>query len=261
MAIWCYIAPMITQILEQLNFSKNEARIYETLLANGESSVSAIASRSGVNRRNVYDSLNRLIEKGVTFEILQKGENRYQAVDPKKLMELIKEKEHSLEKVMPELEAMYQETNKTDATYVYRGIEGWKNYMREIIRIGGDVYTIGAKGAWGDKRIASFYDQFAKEVQKKKIVFHAIFDDSARNAIPSVLDMSANKFFSPAQSTNSAIEILKDRIVIFSNIKPGEIDERATYTVIVNQQIADSFRIWFKFMWNTLPADKKKISK
>ncbi len=252
---------MFTDVLTQLNFSKNEARIYESLLSEGEMSVSKIAVHSGVNRRNVYDSLNRLIEKGVVFEILQTGENRYQAVDPKKLMELIKEKETALEKIMPDLEAKYRVINKTDATYVYRGLEGWKNYMREILRAGEDVHTLGAKGAWGDKRIASFYDQFVKEVRRKNITFYAIFDHEARAAVPSVLDMSDNKFFPSSRSTNSAVEILKDRIIIFSNIEPGVIDESATYTVIVNQNIADSFRTWFKVIWETLPSEKKSVSK
>ena len=252
---------MVTEVLTQLNFSKNEARIYEALINDGEMSVSKIAVRSGVNRRNVYDSLNRLIEKGVVFEILQTEENRYQAVDPKKLVELIKEKEVALEKILPELEEKYSKTTRADATYVYRGVEGWKNYMREIIRIGGDVHTLGAKGAWGDARIAPFYEQFVKEVHRKKITFYAIFDHEARASVPSVLDMSDNKFFPASLSTDSAVEILKDRIIIFSNIEPGVIDEKATYTVIVNQEIADSFRTWFKLIWETLPAEKKRISK
>lgn len=252
---------MFTDVLTQLNFSKNEARIYEALLSDGEMSVSKIAVRSGVNRRNVYDSLNRLIEKGVVFEILQSDENRYQAVDPKKLMELIKEKETALNKILPELEAKYRVTNNTDATYVYRGLEGWKNYMREILRIGGDVYTLGAKGAWGDKRIAPFYEQFEKEIQRKEITFYAIFDHEARNKIPSVLSMSDNRFLAPGYSTSSAIEILKDRIVIFSNIELGIIDESATYTVIVNQNVADSFRTWFKLIWEATSTEKKSVMK
>lgn len=250
---------MITEILSQLNFSKNEARIYESLLSEGELSVSKIAARASINRRNVYDSLNRLIEKGVVFEILQGDENRYQAVDPKKLMELLKEKEQKLEQIMPELEAMYEEKRHDDATYVYRGIEGWKNYMRELLRIGGPVYTIGAKGAWSDQRISTFYEQFAKEAKRKNIQFYCLYDDIGHKAASNVLEMSENKFFSSTDSTSSAIEILKDRVIIFSNIGGTEIDEGATYTVIVNQKIAESFTIWFKLLWDATAPKNKRI--
>ncbi len=251
---------MFNDVLTQLNFAKNEARIYETLLSDGESSVSQIATRAGINRRNVYDSLNRLIEKGVVFEIFQGDENRYQAVDPSKLMELLKEKEHKLEKILPQMQSLYQGTKHADAVYVYRGIEGWKNYMREILRIGGTVYTLGAKGAWGDKRISVFYDQFAKEAKRKGIKFYCIYDHEGKNAPASVRDVSVNKFFPADQSTDSAVEILEDRIIIFSNIGSGEIDEKATYTVVVNKHIADSFRTWFKIMWEATPPKGKKVS-
>ena len=66
-----------TDLFIQLGLAKNEARIYETLLAEGESSVGEIAKKSQVHRRNVYDSLNRLVEKGLVFEIIQSKENRY----------------------------------------------------------------------------------------------------------------------------------------------------------------------------------------
>ncbi|HEY0907780.1 MAG TPA: helix-turn-helix domain-containing protein [Candidatus Paceibacterota bacterium] len=248
---------MIVETLTELNFSKNEAKIYETLLIDGELPVSKIAVRAGINRRNVYDSVNRLVEKGVAFEILQGAENRYQAVDPRKLMEIVKEKESKLEKIIPSLESLYQGARRDDSIYVYRGIEGWKNYMRELLRVGGDIYTLGAKGAWGDKRISSFYEQFEREAKRKKIRFFAIFDHEARHAIPSVLSMSSNKFFGPDLSTNSAIEILEDRIIIFSSIRPGEIDEKATYTVIANKAIADSMRTWFQIIWKATPEENK----
>ena len=51
---------MYTELFQQLGLVKNEARIYEALLKEGESSVGEIAVKSKVHRRNVYDTLNRL---------------------------------------------------------------------------------------------------------------------------------------------------------------------------------------------------------
>jgi sugar-specific transcriptional regulator TrmB len=45
--------------LESLGLAKNEARIYEALLREGELGVSDISLKSGVHRRNAYDSLNQ----------------------------------------------------------------------------------------------------------------------------------------------------------------------------------------------------------
>jgi len=87
---------MYADTFESLGLSPNEAKIYETLLYAGEAGVSEISVKSKVHRRNVYDALSRLVEKGLVFTIFQKGENRYQSVTPDKLMEILREKERQL---------------------------------------------------------------------------------------------------------------------------------------------------------------------
>ena len=127
---------MYQELLENLGLAKNEAKIYETLLIEGESSIGHIADKSLVHRRNVYDSIKRLIEKGLVFEIIETKENRYQAVDPKKLAEVIEEKQTALNSAMPNLEKLFSGKPMTEAVTIYPGLEGWKNYMRDILRIG-----------------------------------------------------------------------------------------------------------------------------
>jgi len=56
------------EALQEVDLSQNEARIYETLVDLGEIGVAEIAQESGVNRRNVYDIMDRLQEKGLVFE-------------------------------------------------------------------------------------------------------------------------------------------------------------------------------------------------
>ena len=73
---------MYEQTLQQIGLSKNEARIYETLLREGDSAVGHLAVKSQVHRRNVYDSLRRLVDRGLVFEILGHSESVYSAAEP-----------------------------------------------------------------------------------------------------------------------------------------------------------------------------------
>ncbi len=50
--------------------SLNEARIYEIMLSLGEVNVNEIFVKSGVHRRNVFDSLNKLIENGLATQFI-----------------------------------------------------------------------------------------------------------------------------------------------------------------------------------------------
>ena len=156
--------------------SPNEGKIYETLLERGESSVSDIATKAGIHRRNVYDAIQRLIDKGLVFQILSPSENSYNAVDPDKLIELLKEKEDALNKAMPELKKKFGERLAPEEAYIYRGYEGQKNVWRDILRVGQDSYFIGAKGSWFDPHLDAGRDAFFREANRKKIKFIQLFD-------------------------------------------------------------------------------------
>ena len=246
---------MYTEVFQQLGLSKNEARIYETLLIAGELSIGQIATKSQVNRRNVYDSMNRLLEKGLVFEILESRESRYQAVDPEKLRELIKEKEKILLDILPDLNRFYKEKPHNDAVYIYRGIEGWRNYMRDIIRLGEDFYCIGAKGAWWEPRLQHFMPQFKKEAKRKKIGYYHLFDNEIKELGHEVLKNVGDnyKFFPKGYSTPAAIDFFGDRVNICSTLHVGGVADDVSITVIVNPVIANSMRTWFKFMWDFCP--------
>jgi sugar-specific transcriptional regulator TrmB len=246
---------MYLEIFQKLGLVKNEARIYETLLKEGESPVGHISTKSKVHRRNVYDTLNRLIEKGLVFEIAQEKENRYKAVDPNKLMELIQEKQNILEKVMPDLQSLYAGTPHDEEIFIYRGPEGWKNYMRDMLEVGEDAYFIAAKGGWLDDRVKHFFPTFKEKAKAKGIEYFHLFDHEVKKDCPQIIPhVGGNyKFLPKGYSTPAAIDIFGSHVNIISGMKLGGLEEEFSLTVIVNQQIADAFRVWFKFMWDFCP--------
>jgi sugar-specific transcriptional regulator TrmB len=84
---------MHLEILTEIGLSQNEAKIYENLLNLGESNIAQIALKSKIHRRNVYDNIDRLIEKGLIYQVIGKGDSTYKPVDPNKLSEIINEKQ------------------------------------------------------------------------------------------------------------------------------------------------------------------------
>lgn len=239
-------------IFQDLGLAKNEARIYEALLHDGESGVGSISVKSGVHRRNVYDSLNRLSERGLVFERITAAEHLYQATDPKKLIELIREKEEKVQQVLPELEALYQTVPHTDDVVIYRGIEGWKNYLRDIIRIGEDVYTIGAKGTWQDERLTHVRTQTMREAKTKDIRMFWLFDHGVQDAHEQFREEGfhiESRHLPPGFDTKTSIDIFGDHVVIVTDPTPGHIAEDMSFTVLINQHTADAFRTWFGILW------------
>lgn len=242
---------MFKETLEELGLSPNEAKIYEGLLKLGQASVPDISAKIGVHKRNVYDVIPKLLQKGLIYQIAGK-ENNYAAVSPEKLSDLIWEKQDKLKAILPQLNRQFKKTATNEAVYIYKGVEGFKNYLRDILEVGEDVYFIGAKGGWFDKDLQPFIKKFLKDAKKKKIKYYHIFDHAVKAKAPELLPILGKpyKFLPEKYSTTGAIDIFGDHIVTFSGLDVKDINEDVTLVVIINKELADCYRTWFQFLWD-----------
>lgn len=243
---------MYQTILEELGLSQNEAKIYAGLIEIGTSSVPQISLKIGVHKRNIYDIIPRLLQKGLIYQIAENKENKYAAVEPNKLADLVWEKESRLNSILPALNKQFKKTTTNEAVYIYKGVEGFKNYLRDIIKTGEDVYFIGAKGGWFDKELQTFIHKFLKEAKAKKIKYYHIFDSSIKDQAPELLPLLGKpyKFLPKKYSTTGAIDIFGDHVVTFSGLSVKDINDDLTLIVMVNKELADCYRTWFQFIWD-----------
>ncbi len=246
---------MHSEILEELGLSQNEAKIYESLLEIGENTVSELSNRSKIHRRNIYDSMNRLIEKGLVFQVVGRGDKLYRPVEPNKLMELVDEKRMRLDKIMPELIDTYEKQPHLEAAYIYKGLEGFKNYLRDMLSVEEDGYFIGAKGAWFDPRLSTFLDKFLVDAKKRGITYHHLFDYEVREGAPHVPEAVGMpyKFLPKEYSTPSMIDIFGDHLVSFTGAGLAKISDDITIFVNISRPLATSYKTWFQFMFDMCP--------
>ncbi len=250
---------MHREILEELGLSTNEARIYETLIVIGGASVPDIALNTHIHRRNVYDIIPKLLKRGLVYQIANTKESRYAAVEPNKLNDLIREQQTKLDSILPSLNAQFKKTTTNEAVYLYKGVEGFKNYLRDVLRVGEDVYLIGAEGGWFDTELQAFIQYFLKKAREKKIKYHHLFDSEVKKLAPELLLTLGKpyKFLPSEYSTTGAIDTFGDHIVTFSGLTLKHITEDVMLTVIINRELADCYRTWFGFMWDSCPAVKE----
>jgi len=245
---------MYQEALQDLGLSQTEAKIYEALIEMGPSSIPALSLKIQVHRRNVYDVMPKLLKKGLVYQIVESKESVFAPVEPGKLNDLIVERQSRLDEILPALTAQFKKTATNEAVYVYHGKEGFKNYLRDILRVGEDVYFVGAKGGWFDPELQVFVRHFLKKAQEKKIQYRHIFDAEVKTFAPDLLKALGKpyKFFPKKYSTTGAIDIFGDHIVTFSGLTLKQITDDVALTVIVNKELADCYRTWFQFMWDSL---------
>ncbi len=244
---------MYQSILEGLGLSPNEAKIYETLVELGESTVSDVAVAAKIHRRNAYDAMERLINKGLCFQIFSTKENHYNAVDPDKLTEILADKQQQLADTLPHLKKKFNARYAPEEAYIYRGLEGQKNIWRDLLRIGQDSYFIGAKAGWFDPRLESSRTAFFKEANRKKIKFIQLFDNEVKAQLPDFpKHFPGNlqyRFLPKKYSTNSAIHVFGDYVITYTGLTIGKIDDSLVFFVIHSKDLAESYRKWFWYMW------------
>ncbi len=243
---------MYQELLQKVGLSLNEARVYEAMLFLGEANVNSISVKSKVHRRNVYDSLHKLIEKGLASETFVKGEKLFKPIDPQRLQEIIKEKEIALDSYLPQMKKLYDSVEPEAEAYFFRGVEGFKSYLQLILKEKKTVYFIGAKAFWLDPRLQHYLRHFEKERLKLGIEFKHLFDFEIKAQKPEILKLVGKpyKFLPPQYSSATAVDIFGDYVVTFVGVKPGELYEEPLQFVLKSKLLADGYRKFFQFMWD-----------
>lgn len=245
---------MIKDTLETIGLAKNEAIIYELLLRHNRAHVSFMSKEGNINRRNVYDSLNRLIEKGLVFKVKGSRENYYVAVDPKKVLEKVEKKRRQVLEDLPVMESMYHSVPHENEVYIYEGVEGLRNIFRDILETKKTYYAFNPIGLWEVEGMEEEVKEFLSQAAKRKKKFKFIFNHSVKKCLPENIKLIDIKYrFLPKSYRASAItSIHGDHVGIYTEAvaRRDQSDiSQDSFTMIKNKNIADSYRTWFDFIW------------
>jgi len=139
--------------LERLGLTSNEAKIYLTLLEIGRSAINGIAEKTGLHRRTIYDCLQRLEEKGLVSFVVEGKKRFFNAVDPHRFLDYLKEKEDKIKEdetavnnILPKLLAIAAKSkDKTEIT-VHKGKEGLKTIFEDLLRTGKEWNSLISTG-------------------------------------------------------------------------------------------------------------------
>jgi len=84
------------EILRELGFSEREIKVYLALLKLGQTTVGPIAAKTRMQHSKVYQTLEKLIDKGLVSFVLKSKTKHFEAQDPKHILILSKKKKESL---------------------------------------------------------------------------------------------------------------------------------------------------------------------
>jgi len=234
--------------LNEIGLSKNESKVYLTLLRLGSASVGRITEGSGVHRRNVYDAIERLMKKGLIGHVLKGKIKYFEAANPKCLLNILEEEKMSLEKKMKNINSILpgllsiHGSKERENVIIYKGVKGVKTILEDILKTKKTNHVLGAHKP--PKQIQNYLNNFHRKRVKMGVKDRLLFDraDIERAKTLSKMPFTEIKFLPKSNESNTAINIYGDKVAIIMWSEPIGI-------LIENKEVAKSFREYFNLLW------------
>jgi sugar-specific transcriptional regulator TrmB len=229
----------IEKTLKWLGLSNNESKIYLVMLKRGTSKAGKIARFAQLNRTSTYSAINSLLDKGLASYVIRENRKWFTAVEPKRLIEFLKEKVESAEKIMPELEKQYNEPKEDHNVTLYNGYKGVKTLFMDMLKVNKDIYVLDSEVKFGEV-MKYFVPQYKRAVERqgikiKHIVRTGVDVNPTKTTVTKYLDLKTK---SPASTT-----IYGDKIALIIWSKRPEA------VLIKNRLAAEIYKEYFEILW------------
>jgi len=255
--------------IQQAGLTEGEAKVYLALLKLGSSTSGPIIKESGVANSIIYRILDNLADKGLVSHIIKEKTKYFKAADPKKIINFIEKKKEkldenkkSVEKILPQLLAMTQNTSETDVQ-IFEGFNGfltaWELCYSKLGK--GEEYHSWGVYPMQEERFNSFWQRDHKKREKigfrGKILFNQGTDKETLKNRNSYWGCEA-RYMPTDIKTSAWFVVYKDVTNISLQTRKfeedGSVIEKPMSIVITNKEIAETFESYFQDLWERSKA-------
>lgn len=242
---------MDLEVLRKVGLSDGEIRVYSAMMDSGLSTVNEIHEKVGIERRNIYDILNKLIERGLVSYTNENNRRRFNITHPEKIINYIEEKKQHLETIegelkqnMPELVKKFEFLKPAINAEVFRGIEGVKAIWDDALNYE-ESYWIGS-GNYVPDKLPHFYRSWDKRRMELKRKRYNLFRNEIRGK--AIRARFHYVRFLPEEFSGNPTAIL-----IYGNKVVNLILGSEFFAfVIESEEMAESYKRYFWFLWKNV---------
>lgn len=236
---------MEKQILQEIGLSSTETKVYLALLELSSALAGEITKKSEVNRTNVYDALERLIEKGLVTYVISANRKVFEPVNPERLKGMLKEKEERLDSIMQELQAKYDTSKTNEEATIFKGKKGIQSIFEDIIKEKKDLFVYGAESRFADV-FPAYQKDWNKRRAQEKIKVSMIYNEKVKQRKRKEhLPLLKMKFLPEHYDFPSTIMIYGEKVVtvVWAELPFG--------FMIKSKENAKSNMNFFEILWKT----------
>lgn len=230
--------------LRNIGLTAAETKIYLVLVELGSTTATKIITHSKLHKSTTYETLERLINKGLVSSVIKEKKTFFQAANPEKLLNIVKEREAEIERILPELKLKQQLTTGKQEITVYEGKEGLKTLLEDFLKVKKEVYIIGGNEKMSE--ILKYYlPHLNKRLIKSKLKLHFTYNEDNRKHGEELKKQSfvRLKFIPKEFISPISIAVYGDKSAII------RFSEKPIIALIENLDTAKSFMNYFKMLW------------
>ena len=241
---------MYEHLLLESGLTQNEVKVYLTLLKLGKSQSGKIVKESNVASGKIYETLNKLLEKGLIELSVENGVKQFSASNPDSLLLFLNEKKEKLEQqtkkvesIIPQLKSLLEFNPQPEGVFLIKSFRGIKPIVYDLFKhTSGEFLVMGVRSSKRNKFNIfweHWHQQRVKENRKSKL----LFSDIGTNYWNFFKNLKLTESRSLSSLSPSAVMIVDSEVFIFS------YEEDLTCVHIKSKPIAASFTSFFNSMW------------
>jgi HTH-type transcriptional regulator, sugar sensing transcriptional regulator len=242
---------MDTNVLKELGLTNTEIKIYLELLSLRSTSAGKLVEETGIYRKNLYDALNKLIDKGLVTYVIENKIKFFQAKNPENLIKYIEEKkallsEHELKinEMLPELQDKFNSLSPEIESEIYRGSEGIKTILNECLKYK-EILFIGATGDV-ENRLPYFWPQYNKKREKLKCKWKLLLVNESKNKPITKSKYYEYKVLPKMLSGINVIYIYGDYVANILWL------EKPIAFVVKHKKLSENYKKYFNYLWENI---------
>ncbi len=239
------------KILEKIGITTQQEEVYLELLKQGPNTVGSLVRRMKIGRVSCYDTLNRLINKGLVSFVKTRGQRTYQATDPQALLRMAEEKEREAEtetieikKMIPELEKLKNIGGEAEQeATTYKTKEGMKALFELMLKEGKTIYVMSATGR-ALEEMKYYFPEWHRQRIKRNIRTRIIFNKELKKKEVTRIPLAEVKYLSKEHSNPATVFMFGSYTVTL------HWQDIPFAFVIKSEAIAKSYLKYFEILWN-----------
>ncbi|HLC20472.1 MAG TPA: helix-turn-helix domain-containing protein [Candidatus Nanoarchaeia archaeon] len=230
--------------LKEIGLTDNEIKLYLILLEHGILNPTKCAEKTGLHRSYVYDTVERLLDKGIVNTVLVDGKKHYQAVDPKALRELFELKLKHIDEVLPKLSALFHATKEETRIELHRGKRVYRTLIKDLVaqlKKNDTVYAIGVDENVLDTVEPIYLKQYFTIIKEKNVHEKVIIANKGKKlSYPNISYKEIDKKYLGDTTT----VIFQSKVYIFIWGNPHYL------ITIDSDKVAQTYLKQFNLLWN-----------